>query len=274
MKKLFPFLLILANIAFADPTINQQYVAAAPNNPQPQLQTPFNNAPAAPQTQPQAQQNNNPMAIYTSPTQNQQMLQVQQNNNQYASQQTQNNQQSYQRNIYSAPPQTQAYQQQPIQQSDQWQTRAQTMPPQPMPQYQQPMQQAPSYQQSYNQNTYPPLPQYNQPQQPTQTVQQQNTEPSQPVAQMNTQSATGGYDLEAQQAWFNNCLKAVTSKAMTPYANAFCECGWQKLTTSGINPSLLMSKNPTDIQKANAILQGISQECLVEVMRQSPSPQG
>lgn len=248
---------------------------------------------------------NNPTDIYNSPSQTQQGYQTQdQNNSQYAAETQACQNQGYGQTQYAPLPQSQPqnqpqYQQpmqQPMTQGSQWQTRPQfgtqdqSQSWQTQSSYQQPAPQASNYQQPYQapsyQNSYPTQAQGYQPMQQQQPYQQQpavNYQQPMPVANnapapMDTQSNAQmpnasspvnlASDPEAQQTWYTNCLKAVTSQSMTPYANAFCQCGWQKISTSGLDPNLFTSQNPADIQKANMVLQGISQECLMTVMQQ------
>lgn len=268
---------------------------SAPSQQTPVQQSP-SQQPAYQQQQVQPQTNSNPMAIYNSPSQQQAQY-----NSPYPAPQQQiqpYQNQGYGQQQYADPSQQQQQYSQPQQQGSQWQTRPNIMGQNQVPNQSQGWQTQPTYQQqpqlqaqapSYPQANYPtnnptdnsaqqpyqqqpvlqqPAPNY---QQPTPPV---TTDPNQPFPQTQTlgQQSDQFNESEAEQTWFTNCLKAVTSQTMTPYANAFCSCGWQKFSTSGLDPNILTSQNPADIQKANMILQGISQECLVQVMQQQSSP--
>lgn len=240
MKKILWLVFCCGNIAVANQMINQQYVQAAPA-PQSQLQHPFSHPQnSTPHTQPKS----NPDAIYTSPEKNQHVLQVEQG--------------------YQNAPST----------SMQWHQRTQSNPSLPPKYVQQNTQRDSSPQPIVNRYQQPtPMSQptrqplssqrYSQPV-PTQLPAEQATSKTSP-SQASTQTPT--FNDQAKNAWINNCLKAVKSKNMAAYAPAFCDCGWQKLTTSGLSPSMLTSHNPRDIQKANMVMKGISQVCLMQVMR-------
>lgn len=147
--------------------------------------------------------------------------------------------------IYALPPQTQQPEQaKPIQQTAPIQ-QAGPQQTQPIEQIQ-PKEATPL---QTNSNTAPPtnLPMTSQ----------------QPVPTNNT----GPYDTQAEQTWFSHCTASVTDTKMMPYAQPFCACGWKKISGGGLDPNLLTSDKPADIQKADQVLQGITQQCLMEVMK-------
>lgn len=74
------------------------------------------------------------------------------------------------------------------------------------------------------------------------------------------------YDSSAKKAWFRSCLSAVSNKRVSPYAQEFCNCGWQHISGGQLPPGMLTSTNKNVIQKRGRILSAISQECMVQVM--------
>jgi len=74
------------------------------------------------------------------------------------------------------------------------------------------------------------------------------------------------YTANERQVWFKNCLGSIKDPKVKPYAMPFCSCGWKHISNGELPANLLSSSNSQDIAKANKLLQGISQECMVEVM--------
>jgi hypothetical protein len=87
-----------------------------------------------------------------------------------------------------------------------------------------------------------------------------------PQATNTASTPSNVYTSEEQAAWFKNCLSAVKDNKVSAYANAFCQCGWNKISGGALPANYLTSTNPQDTQMANTILRVISQECLAESM--------
>lgn len=75
-----------------------------------------------------------------------------------------------------------------------------------------------------------------------------------------------GYTDVQKQAWFNSCLPAVSDKRVSSFAQEFCGCGWQHISSGELSPGLLASTLPQDTKNRGVILQTISQQCMVQIM--------
>jgi hypothetical protein len=74
------------------------------------------------------------------------------------------------------------------------------------------------------------------------------------------------YTDQEKQGWLTSCTSAITNHRVSAYAQEFCGCGWQHISSGELSPMLLTSLEPADAKKRNSILKAISQECLVQVM--------
>lgn len=296
MKKLIWISLACVGTAFANqPVVNQQFVMATPSS-QPKLQQPFNS-----QTNSRLANSNvrkiqkNPMNIYVKPK----TQQAQSEPHRYAQQQQEKPYQGqpYQNNSYNNPQQN-AYDanNQPQQpqgqqnQSMQWQSRPNTQQP-AQKNYQRPYQnqyhnnyptQRPPQQYERNtaptnahntapantSTTAPTAPRYTVPENvPANSAAPAHSTAPQGINNSTPSKSSSPYNNTAKTEWFKNCLSAVTTKQLASSARAFCECGWQKISQGGIDPKLFTSTNPADIQRANVLLQNISQACLMQVVQ-------
>lgn len=106
------------------------------------------------------------------------------------------------------------------------------------------------------------------PQNATSPNTQQAAPNNQTAAQAYTQpnNASNAYTDAEKTAWFNSCVPAVSDNRVSAFAQEFCACGWQHITSGQLPASLLISTNPNDAQQRNTIMQVISQECVVQVM--------
>lgn len=75
-----------------------------------------------------------------------------------------------------------------------------------------------------------------------------------------------GYTDAQKQAWFNSCVPAVSDKRVSSFAQEFCGCGWQHISSGELSPGLLTSVIPQDANNRGVILRTISQKCMVEIM--------
>lgn len=90
-----------------------------------------------------------------------------------------------------------------------------------------------------------------------------------PTTAANTQSAPSnpsGFTEDEKQAWFSSCTKAVQNRQVTQYAQEFCQCGWDHISSGSLTPQMLMNNDQKDAQLRGMILKGISQQCIVQVM--------
>jgi hypothetical protein len=71
---------------------------------------------------------------------------------------------------------------------------------------------------------------------------------------------------DERKIWFDNCIGAVKNQKLARYAQEFCQCGWDRISDAQFPKALLISSNPTDLKKANALLVTISQECKIAVV--------
>jgi len=97
------------------------------------------------------------------------------------------------------------------------------------------------------------------------TMQQQTNKNTQPMTPSSETVAAPGYSAKAKKNWFKHCLSSVKNPSMQSKAFAFCNCGWQHISKGELPASYLASEDPQTIQKANKILNAISQQCLVRV---------
>ncbi|MGE3919418.1 MAG: hypothetical protein AB7F64_00485 [Gammaproteobacteria bacterium] len=73
------------------------------------------------------------------------------------------------------------------------------------------------------------------------------------------------YDDTHKNAWMNSCTASIRDQRVATYAQEFCECGWQRISSGSLPPALLLSQTPNDVKQKQVILASISQLCVVQV---------
>lgn len=92
-----------------------------------------------------------------------------------------------------------------------------------------------------------------------------NAQPSvSPPSTNNVPSSALTYDEKAKDKWMQSCLKSASKIQTQAYAQSFCECSWNKLSTS-IPASVWISSNQQELKQLTTTLNTIRQVCEVEM---------
>lgn len=77
------------------------------------------------------------------------------------------------------------------------------------------------------------------------------------------------YGSAAKEKWMQGCIAGASMQPnVKQYAQPFCECGWNKLSSGMVPAQLWISQNPQNIERINSILTAIREQCQVEIQAQ------